>query len=144
LHDLPINDALTDNIRLAPLSNVDNASLSRSMSGPLKGVPFAALYTAQDIGSYKPDLRNFEYLISHVENDFGIKKDEIWHIAQSLHHDHVPGTAIGLEPGVWVDRRGAMGEVSTELKEKAKFGWHVGGLGELADIVEEAFAKEGK
>ncbi|KAF2094523.1 HAD-like protein [Rhizodiscina lignyota] len=130
--------------KLAPLSNVDNASFSRTLSGPLKDVNFSAIYTAQDIGSYKPDPRNFEYLVSHVEKDFGIKKDEIWHIAQSLHHDHVPTTEGGFETGVWVDRKGAMGEVSGELKERAKYGWRVGSLGELADIVEEAWAKEGK
>jgi hypothetical protein len=51
---------------------------------------------------------------------------------------------MNFEPGVWVDRKGAMGEVSTDLKEKAHFGWRVGSLGELADIVEKAFAKDGK
>lgn len=130
--------------RLAPLSNVDNASFSRTLSGPLADVHFSAIYTAQDVGSYKPDHRNFEYLVSHAEKDFGIKKDEIWHIAQSLHHDHVPATEMGFEPGVWVDRSGAMGEVSGELKEKARYGWKVSTLGELADIVEEAFEREGK
>lgn len=96
----------------------------------------------QDIGSYKPSHKNFEYLFDHVKSDFGIEKDQILKVAQSLHHDHVPATEIGMEPGVWVARKGGeMGAVSTELKERARYGWKVATLGELADQVEEAFAK---
>ena len=43
--------------RLMVLSNVDN--LSFHGSAQRLGVTFDAVYTAQDIGSYKPDARNF-------------------------------------------------------------------------------------
>jgi FMN phosphatase YigB (HAD superfamily) len=33
----------------------------------LQGVSFDMILTAQDIGSYKPDLRNFEYMLSAVQ-----------------------------------------------------------------------------
>lgn len=46
-------------------------------------VGWDAVYTAQKIGSYKPDLRNFEFLIEHVGEDLGVKKEEILHTAQS-------------------------------------------------------------
>jgi FMN phosphatase YigB (HAD superfamily) len=40
--------------KLVVLSNVDKASFARTPSGPLAGVKFDAIYTAGDIGSYKP------------------------------------------------------------------------------------------
>lgn len=38
---------LKKHYRLAPLSNVDRESFSRTLAGPLKGVEFDAIYTAQ-------------------------------------------------------------------------------------------------
>ena len=81
---------LSKHFKLIPLTNVDNQSFGRTLAGPLKGVDFSRVYTAQDIGSYKPDLRNFEYLLKHAKEDVGAEKDEILHVAQSIFHDHVP------------------------------------------------------
>lgn len=55
--------------KLVPLSNVDRASFDRTLAGPLKGVTFWRRYLAEDIGSYKPDLRNFQYLLEHLDSD---------------------------------------------------------------------------
>ena len=127
--------------KLVPLSNVDRASFSRTCDGPLKGVDFFAIYTAQDIGSYKPDLRNFEYLIKHAREDAGVEKGEILHVAQSVFHDHVPAKKMGLA-SVWINRKGAgMGgkdDVLKELHERGEvgYGWRFATLGELADEVE--------
>jgi FMN phosphatase YigB (HAD superfamily) len=66
-------------------------------------VAFDAICTAQDIGSYKPDPRNFAYLINTLAG-LGVLKRNILHTAQSLHHDHVPGQAAGLVTA-WIDRR---------------------------------------
>lgn len=127
--------------KLVPLSNVDRESFQRTYKGPLKGVEFFKIYTAQDIGSYKPDLRNFEYLIKHVKEDAGVEKDEILHVAQSIFHDHVPARKMGLA-SVWINRKGAgMGgqdEVLKGLHERGEvgYGWRFRTLGELADEVE--------
>ena len=127
--------------KLVPLSNVDRASFSRTCAGPLKDVEFFRIYTAQDIGSYKPDLRNFEYLISHVKEDAGVEKQDILHVAQSIVHDHVPARKMGLA-SVWIQRKGAgMGgqdEVLMGLHERGEvgYGWRFATLGELADEVE--------
>ncbi|KAI9875505.1 MAG: hypothetical protein M1823_007461, partial [Watsoniomyces obsoletus] len=138
--------------KLVPLSNVDRASFARTRSGPLKDVPFWRVYVAEDIGSYKPSLENFHYLLSHVDSDDkseggeGIKKEEICHVAQSLFHDHVPGKKVGIS-SVWVNRAGAgMGGQAGSLHEKGEvgYGWRVETLGELAGMVEEAFRKEGE
>ncbi len=89
--------------RLVILSNVDRASFAGS--NRRLGVEFDAIYTAQDIGSYKPDLRNFHYMLEHLAAK-GIRPAEILHTAQSLFHDHGPAKLVGLS-SCWIDRRHA-------------------------------------
>lgn len=93
---------LKQHYKLVILSNVDRKSFAGS--NQKLEVEFDAVYTAEDIGSYKPDRRNFEFLISHLRSDFGIDKSHVLHTAQSLFHDHVPATAMGLATA-WIDRR---------------------------------------
>lgn len=124
---------------LIPLSNSSPTTLGPAVKNALPGFEFTTLYTAKEIGSYKPDLRNFEYLLKHVKEDYGVEKNELLHVAQSLFHDHEPASKMGIE-SVWVDRQGVMGWLKQE--STGKFGWEVKTLGEFADIVEKAF--EGK
>jgi 2-haloalkanoic acid dehalogenase type II len=92
--------------KLAILSNVDRTSFVHS--GERLGVAFDAVYTAEDIGSYKPDLRNFRTMIDGLQRS-GYLAHEILHTAQSLFHDHAPANAVGLR-SAWIDRRaGAAG-----------------------------------
>lgn len=95
--------SLSKHYKLVILSNIDNDSISRTISGPLSPVKFDLVLTAQEIGSYKPDLRNFEYLIKKIGSELGIEKDQILHTAQSLRADQVPAKKIGLS-GAWIDR----------------------------------------
>ena len=95
---------LQNRYRLVILSNIGRASFNAT--NQTLGVTFDAIYTAEDIGSYKPDIRNFEYLIDRLAAD-GVQKGEILHVAQSLFHDHAPANAIGLA-SVWIDRRHGM------------------------------------
>jgi 2-haloalkanoic acid dehalogenase type II len=132
--------ALGKRFKLIPLSNVDRASFRQTLEGPLKGCKFDAIYTAQDIGSYKPDLRNFEYLLGHVKEEFGVEQGELVHVAQSLFHDHRPAKKMGLQ-SVWVDRKGVIGEKAHGGSEEFGYRLRVESLGELVGIVEEAFAK---
>ena len=92
---------LKQHYRLVILSNVDRASFAASNAR--LGVSFDAICTAQDIGSYKPDARNFRYLIDAVAK-LGIDRGQILHTAQSLYHDHAPAQAAGLATA-WIDRR---------------------------------------
>ena len=87
--------------KLVILSNVDRASFEGS--NKRLGVTFDAICTAQDIGSYKPDPRNFAHLINTLAG-LGVLKRHILHTAQSLYHDHMPGQAAGLATA-WIDRR---------------------------------------
>jgi 2-haloalkanoic acid dehalogenase type II len=137
--------------KLVPLSNVDRASFEKTLNGPLHGIPFWRYYLAEDIGSYKPDLRNFEYLLSHVKQDSEaeggqpIEKDDILHTAQSIMHDHVPAKKMGMS-SAWIARKGAgMGGPVEELHKNGGvgYGWRFTTLGEMADAVEaEAREKE--
>jgi 2-haloalkanoic acid dehalogenase type II len=87
--------------QLVILSNVDRTSFAGS--NRRLGVEFNAIYTAQDIGSYKPDLANFRYLLARLA-ERGIARKEILHTAQSLYHDHGPAKKIGLA-SAWINRR---------------------------------------
>lgn len=87
--------------KLVILSNVDRASFARSNAR--LGVAFDAIYTAQDIGSYKPSPRNFTYMLERLAA-LGHGKADILHTAQSLFHDHAPANTAGLA-SAWIDRR---------------------------------------
>jgi 2-haloalkanoic acid dehalogenase type II len=93
---------LSERYHLVILSNVDRDSFAAS-SRRLQ-VSFAAVYTAEDIGSYKPDPANFDYLLRNLHDDFGVGPDSVLHVAQSLFHDHAPAKAAGLETA-WIDRQ---------------------------------------
>jgi 2-haloalkanoic acid dehalogenase type II len=96
--------------RLVILSNVDRASFQRTQQR--LGVTFDAVHTAQDIGSYKPDLRNFTFLLERLAAD-GLQKSDLLHVAQSLFHDHAPANVLGIA-SAWIDRRaGATGSGAT-------------------------------
>jgi 2-haloacid dehalogenase len=114
---------LKQHFRLMILSNVDRESFKASNAR--LGVTFDAIYTAQDVGSYKPDRRNFDYLLDHVR-ELGIGREELLHVAQSLFHDHVPAQEVGLK-SAWIDRRqgsggwGATAPVSPDVRYDFRF-----------------------
>jgi 2-haloalkanoic acid dehalogenase type II len=89
--------------RLVILSNVDRTSFAHS--NRRLGVEFDAVYTAEDIGSYKPSARNFEYMIEHL-GQLGLAPSDILHTAESLFHDHVPAKTHHLAT-CWIYRRHA-------------------------------------
>ncbi|HZU91642.1 MAG TPA: haloacid dehalogenase type II [Stellaceae bacterium] len=87
--------------KLVILSNVDRASFAATSRR--LGVAFDAVYTAEDIGSYKPDLNNFRYLLAALGKE-GYGPGDVLHVAQSLFHDHKPANEAGLH-SAWIDRR---------------------------------------
>ena len=92
---------LKQHFKLVVLTNTDNESFSGSNTR--MGVPFDSVYTAEDIGSYKPDDRNFTYMIEALARR-GIRKEKILHTAESLFHDHQPANKHGLA-NCWIYRR---------------------------------------
>jgi 2-haloacid dehalogenase len=87
--------------KLVVLSNIDNASFAHS-NRKLQ-VAFDAAYTAEDIGSYKPAPRNFDYMIENLAH-IGVAKHQILHAAESMFHDHAPANQHGLA-NCWIYRR---------------------------------------
>ena len=89
---------LKERFNLAILSNVDRSSFARSNA--LLGVDFDLIVTAEDVGSYKPDRRNFEALFERLDLT---DRSKLLHVAQSLYHDHEPALALGVQT-VWINR----------------------------------------
>lgn len=97
---------LKQHYKLVILSNVDHTSFAKSNAR--LGVEFDRIITAQDVGSYKPDLRNFRYMLADVQRTLGTSPHQILHTAQSIFHDVVPAKAVGLAT-MWINRRKALG-----------------------------------
>jgi 2-haloalkanoic acid dehalogenase type II len=134
---------LAKHYKLFVLSNVDNASFDRTRTGPLKGVHWDGIYTAEQIGSYKPNPNNYNHVVTRLDEDFGIEKDKILLVAQSLDIDHVSAKALGFKPAVWIARnRSFMGGNREELESKGliELGAEFSTLGEMAEAVEKAFS----
>jgi len=91
-------NSLQKKYKLAILSNIDN-DLFRFSAQHLQ-IDFDYVMTAQQIGSYKPSHKNFEYAISKLN----LPSSKILHVAQSLFHDIKPAREVGLDT-VWVNRR---------------------------------------
>ncbi|MER8807069.1 haloacid dehalogenase type II [Mesorhizobium australicum] len=94
---------LKQHYKLVILSNVDNTSFS--FSNRKLGVDFDAIYTAEDIGSYKPSPRNFDYMLEKLAT-LGIGDRQVLHTAESLFHDHAVTNRLGLK-SCWIHRRHA-------------------------------------
>ncbi|KAG8159767.1 hypothetical protein KVR01_010404 [Diaporthe batatas] len=124
---------LKSHFKLVVLSNVDHESFARSNSGPLEGVKFDLVITAQDVGSYKPDLENFKYMIKETAEKLGVPKEQILQTAQSQYHDHHPAKKMGMS-SCWIVRPGAiMGNRSPEV-----YDWKFETLGDMADALEDS------
>lgn len=87
--------------KLVVLSNVDNTSFAHS--NKKLQVAFDAVYTAEDVGSYKPSPRGFDYMLENLAR-MGIEKQDILHTAESMFHDHGPANTFGLA-NCWIYRR---------------------------------------
>jgi 2-haloalkanoic acid dehalogenase type II len=93
---------LKQHYKLVILSNIDRQSFAAS--NKKLGVTFDAICTAEDVASYKPDRRNFEFMLRTVKEKLGASPGDILHTAQSLFHDHQTAKAMGLATN-WIDRR---------------------------------------
>ena len=152
---------LARHYKLIVLSNVDNANIRATTAklagdgdgdgGSGGGARFDAVYTAQDIGSYKPSRANFEYLFARARADLGIDRDrgELLHVARSLLADHLTAAELGLR-SVWISRGGdkeghyGVGGDYAKLKDRVAFEWRFDTIGDFADEVERQFAAKEK
>ncbi len=112
---------LATRFRLGVLTNCDDDLFAASNAR--LGVAFDWVVTAQQVGSYKPDERNFAALLERLAAD-GVEQPRILHVAQSLFHDHAPAQRLGFRT-VWIDRRhdrpGAGATPPADAKPDASF-----------------------
>jgi 2-haloacid dehalogenase len=98
--------------RLGVITNCDDdlfAASNRQL-----GDAFEWIVTAEQVGSYKPDPRNFHVAFERI----GLPRERILHVAQSVFHDHVIAKRLGLAT-VWIDRRGERASPDTRPPEQA-------------------------
>jgi 2-haloalkanoic acid dehalogenase type II len=116
------------------LSNVHREGFAGSNAR--LGIEFDELLLAEDIGSYKPNLRNFVVLLTRIE-ERGTSRDRLLHVAQSLFHDHVPAKSIGLST-VWINRRHNRPGWGATPDPRANVypDWQFSSIGAFADAVE--------
>ncbi|KAJ4128095.1 hypothetical protein NW768_008379 [Fusarium equiseti] len=139
---------LKKHYKLIALTNMDNANASETMKR-LQPATFDKVYTAEDIGSYKPDHANFNYLFNHIKHDLQVDRDkgELLHVARSLIADHVPAKQLGLR-SVWICRGGdkkegyGTGGDFEELKHHVAFEWKFESIGKFAEEVERQFREK--
>ncbi|KAH8675350.1 HAD-like domain-containing protein [Xylariales sp. PMI_506] len=141
---------LSRRYKLIILSNVDNANICATTTERLAPARFDAVYTAQDIGSYKPSLANFRYLYTHARDELGVDADrgELLHVACSLRADHVPAKEVGLRSawisrGVEADGQGIGQGDEEKFEGKVAYEWKFTSIGEFTDEVERQFAAKG-
>ena len=89
--------ALQSRYKLAVISNVDDDLFSTTAEAI--GVDFDVVVTAQQVRSYKPDLKNFLVASERM----GIQRHRWMHVAESLYHDIAPANKLGIA-SVWVNR----------------------------------------
>ncbi len=128
---------LKKRFKLFILSNVDEVSISGTLAQ--LDTEFDGVYTADMIGSYKPDARNFDYLLRQLR-DRSIAPENLVHVAQSLFHDHVPAQKAGLKT-VWIDRNGGKAGAAMLPPILPHFDAHFSTLGALAAEIEISFQK---
>jgi 2-haloacid dehalogenase len=127
---------LKQHYKLVILSNVDNETFT--YSNARLQVEFDAIITAEDVGSYKPSPRNFEYMLDKL-GARGIAKERILHTAESLFHDHKPANMFGLA-SCWIFRRHSQSGFGATMNpgEQPAVNFRFNSMAELAKAHEEA------
>ncbi|MDH3389419.1 MAG: HAD hydrolase-like protein [Gammaproteobacteria bacterium] len=125
-------DYLRQHYLMATVTNCDR--ISYMGSNARLEIEWDAIYTAQDIGCYKPSLRNFEYLFEQARRDLGILPHEILHVAQSLAHDMVPATQMGMTK-LWINRRHGQEGLGATAPPQGDFTieWEFPGMAEFVE-----------
>jgi len=89
--------ALARRYKLGIISNIDDDLFAGTQKK--LGVKFDLIVTAEQVQSYKPSLRNFQEALRRS----GLSRDEVLHAGQSVYHDIVPASFLGIG-NVWVNR----------------------------------------
>ncbi|KAJ1333206.1 haloacid dehalogenase type II [Microdochium nivale] len=131
---------LQKHFKLVVLSDVDKRSFAATLSGPLAKIKFDNVHVAEEIQSYKPDLRNFRYLIARCKEDLQVEKQRILHMGCSLPADLFPAHRIGLSNGLIERYPNALGYSSGNLRNAVPLDFVFPDMKALADAADEAFS----
>jgi len=104
------------------LSNVDRDLLQKTIAR--NNLEVDGYITAEDVGSYKPSLGHW----SRFFTDYKVTKPETLHVAQSLYHDIIPSSKIGLA-NAWINR------YAEEKPPEINPVWIFPGLAELLHVL---------
>ncbi len=84
-----------------PLVILSNAMNEQIMYNVEKlGVPFHAVYTAQQANAYKPRFKAFEFMFDML----GCNPEDILHVSSSFRYDLMSAHDLGIKNKVWVNR----------------------------------------
>lgn len=91
----PVLERLARRFKLGILSNIDNDLITETRRH--FAVPFDLVVTAEQVGTYKPEVRHWQ----DAKKKIGAAK---WiHVAQSFYHDIIPCSRLGIDC-VWINR----------------------------------------
>jgi 2-haloacid dehalogenase len=93
-------------------------------------IEFDGVITAQQAGSYKPSVNNFQIAL----HTLALSPDRLLHAAQSVYHDVVPARSLGIST-VWVNRRSARPGIGAVRASDGRPDLEVPDLDGLAEIV---------
>ncbi len=83
---------------LVGLSNAATAQIPHNIERI--GVPFHAVYTAEQAQAYKPRMQAFEYMLDQL----GCAPQDILHVSSSFRYDLMTAHDLGIKNKVWVNR----------------------------------------
>ncbi len=84
-----------------PLVILSNAMNCQIMSNVEKlGAPFHTVITAEQTGSYKPQMNGFEYMLDTLK----CGPEDITHVSSSFRYDLMAAHDMGIKSKVWVNR----------------------------------------
>ena len=83
--------------QLAVISNIDDDLFA--LTSPKLKVPFDQVITAQQARCYKPCSKIFRL----AQKRLGVSPGKWLHVGQSIYHDVIPATSLGIAT-VWVNR----------------------------------------
>jgi 2-haloacid dehalogenase len=119
---------LATKFRLGIISNTDDELFAETKKK--LAVTFDPIVTAQQVKSYKPSHRNFEEALRRA----GLPKEQVLHAGQSVLHDVIPATEMGLRT-VWVNRPSIRPGAGAAKAAVCVPTFEVSSVAELADLL---------
>jgi 2-haloacid dehalogenase len=119
---------LATKFRLGIISNTDDDLFAETKKK--LAVTFDPIVTAQQVKSYKPSHRNFEEALRRA----GLPKEQVLHAGQSVLHDVIPATEMGLRTA-WVNRPSIRPGAGATKAAVCVPTFQVSSVAELADLL---------